>query len=166
MNSLRRMSLAVAAALAAVLVGGGVAVAAPAVAAPAVVSAPAPVSAVGAARPASPVGVWRDVVSRPDAAPETVDIVFAPGFRMIVRTGDGETAIGSWAATGPSTFTFTFVRDLKDGATTIGKITISHSATVGTGGRTFTSTGTATARDLQGNLLVTLPITSTATRVL
>ncbi|WP_298796355.1 hypothetical protein [uncultured Pseudonocardia sp.] len=160
MISLRRLSLAAAAAVAAVLVGSGTAGAAPAVTA-----APAAVSAVDASRPASPVGVWKDVVSRPDSPPENVDIVFGPNLRLVVRTSDGETPTGSWAPTGPTTFTFTFTRDLKSGDTTIGKITITHSATLGTGGRTFTSTGTATARDLQGNLLVTLPITSTATRV-
>ncbi|WP_035752000.1 hypothetical protein [Parafrankia discariae] len=111
----------------------------------------------------SPVGYWTGTATTALGATEPVQLLFLPKSRFAVATPTG-TFWGTWHSTGPRTFTYAFVRTLPGpNGTVIGSIDIQHSATFSSRDA-FTSAGTATAHDLNGNLLFSGPVTSTATR--
>ncbi|SQD93370.1 MULTISPECIES: hypothetical protein [unclassified Parafrankia] len=111
----------------------------------------------------SPVGYWTGTATTALGATESVQMLFLPKSRFAVATPSG-TFWGSWHSTGSKTFTYSFVRTLPGpNGTVVGSIDIRHSATFSSRDA-FSSTGTATGYDLNGNVLFSGPVTSTATR--
>ncbi|OAA26994.1 hypothetical protein UG55_10108 [Frankia sp. EI5c] len=110
-----------------------------------------------------PTGCWTGTATTATGVTEPVESHFYANGKFTVATPTG-TFNGTWKSTGPRTFTYAFVRTLPGpNGSVIGTIDIRHSATFTTA-RAYTSTGTATAYDLNGNLLFSGPVSSTGTR--
>lgn len=111
----------------------------------------------------SPIGYWTGTVSTANGSSEPVRMLFGFNDTFVVFTESGSFT-GTWRSTGRKTFTYAFVRTLPgpDGSV-IGSIDIQHSATF-KNWWSFTSTGTATGYDLDGNVLFTAPVSVEATR--
>ncbi|EFC79184.1 hypothetical protein [Parafrankia sp. EUN1f] len=125
----------------------------------------APVAGASASVYYLPVGCWSGTATTTLGTTESVESHFYLNGKFEVSTPTGDFT-GSWKSTGPRTFTYGFVRTLPGpGGVVIGTIDIKHSATF-TAWNTYTSTGTATAYDLNGNVLFSGPVSSTGTRTL
>lgn len=111
-----------------------------------------------------PVGRWAGTVTTSTGLVESVETRFRLNGKVEVATPTGSFT-GTWRQTGLRTFTYQFVRTLSGpGGVVIGSIDIRHAATL-TAWNQYTSTGTATAYDLNGNQLFAGTVTSTGTRV-
>lgn len=95
-----------------------------------------------------------------------VQVAFHRDGLLSGANGHGRAVIGSWRATGASTFTFFAHEQLFDPST--GAITgianLSHDATVSSDGNTFTSKGTVTGHTLSGQTIFQQAANIAATR--
>ncbi|MEX5634627.1 hypothetical protein [Parafrankia sp. FMc2] len=135
------------------------------VGAPAATAAPATADTSARSIYYLPVGCWSGTATTSTGQTEAVETKFLLNGTFQVATPTGSFT-GSWKSTGPRTFTYKFVRSLPGpNGSVIGTIDIRHAATF-TAWNTYTSTGTATAYDLNGNVLFSGPVSSTGTRTL
>ncbi|WP_020667356.1 hypothetical protein [Amycolatopsis nigrescens] len=115
---------------------------------------------------ANAVGVWRADITRDDGVSEKAYFRFFADGKLGLEVDDGSTGHGRWWPAGNSKFGFKFVQPVYDGSgTQIGEVRAAHDAVLNADRQGWTSKGTGTFYDNNGQVVVSAKVSVVAVKV-